>query len=158
MLIARALPWTHEDCNYGRVIFAFGEEIVASSVTVEIAPGELIDKITILEIKLERIKDTAKLANVRTEWETLSKSRDAAFENTKELAKLTADLKAINEDLWVIEDDIRDCERAKDFSDTFVQLARAVYVTNDRRADGKRAINELLGSRLMEEKSYADYT
>jgi hypothetical protein len=131
---------------------------VASSVIVEIAPGELIDKITILEIKLERIKDAAKLANVRTEWETLTKSRDAAFENTEELAKLTADLKAINEDLWVIEDDIRDCEKAKDFSDTFVQLARAVYVTNDRRADGKRAINELLGSRLMEEKSYADYT
>jgi hypothetical protein len=131
---------------------------VASSVTVEIAPGELIDKITILEIKLERIKDTAKLANVRTEWETLTKSRDEAFENTEKLAKLTADLKAINEDLWVIEDDIRDCERAKDFSDTFVQLARTVYVTNDRRAGGKRAINELLGSRLMEEKSYADYT
>jgi hypothetical protein len=131
---------------------------VASSVTVEIAPGELIDKITILEIKLGRIKDTAKLANVRAELETLTKSRDAAFENTEELAKLTADLKAINEDLWVIEDDIRDCEKAKDFSDTFVQLARAVYVTNDRRADGKRAINELLGSRLMEEKSYADYT
>jgi hypothetical protein len=158
VLIARALPWTHEDCNYGSVIFAFGEEIVASSVTVEIAPGELIDKITILEIKLERIKDTAKLANVRTEWETLTKSRDEAFENTEKLAKLTADLKAINEDLWVIEDDIRDCERAKDFSDTFVQLARTVYVTNDRRAGGKRAINELLGSRLMEEKSYADYT
>jgi hypothetical protein len=131
---------------------------VAAVVTVEIAPGELIDKITILEIKLERIKDEAKLANVRTEWETLTASRDAAFENTDALTKLTADLKAINEDLWVIEDDIRDCERAKDFSDTFIQLARAVYVTNDRRADGKRAINELLGSRLMEEKSYADYT
>lgn len=131
---------------------------MATNVTVEIAPGELIDKITILEIKLERIKDEAKLANVRTEWEVLTTSRDATFENTDTLAKLTADLKAVNEELWVIEDDIRDCERAKDFSDTFIQLARAVYVTNDRRADGKRAINELLGSRLIEEKSYVDYT
>ena len=74
------------------------------------------------------------------------------------MTRLTADLKAINEDLWVIEDNVRDCERAKDFSDMFIQLARAVYVTNDRRAEGKRAINELLGSRLIEEKSYADYT
>jgi hypothetical protein len=131
---------------------------VATNVTVEIAPGELIDKITILEIKLERIKDETKLANVRTEWETLTASRDAAFENTETLTRLTADLKAINEDLWVIEDNVRDCERAKDFSDMFIQLARAVYVTNDRRAEGKRAINELLGSRLIEEKSYADYT
>ncbi len=131
---------------------------MASSVTVEIAPGELIDKITILEIKLERIKNTAKLANVCTELKTLTKARDAAFKNTEELVKLTADLKAINEDLWIIEDDIRDCEKENDFGNTFVQLARAVYVTNDRRTDGKRAINELLGSRLMEEKSYADYT
>ena len=131
---------------------------MATNVTVEIAPGELIDKITILEIKLERIKDETKLANVRTEWETLTASRDAAFENTETLTRLTADLKAINEDLWVIEDNVRDCERAKDFSDMFIQLARAVYVTNDRRAEGKRAINELLGSRLIEEKSYADYT
>lgn len=142
-------------CAY---FFVFGEEIVVSVVTVEIAPGELIDKITILEIKLERIKDEAKLANIRAEWETLTKSRDAAFENLDKLIKLTEDLKAINEELWIIEDDIRDCERAKDFSDAFVQLARAVYITNDRRADGKRAINELLGSRLIEEKSYADYT
>jgi hypothetical protein len=131
---------------------------VATNVTVEIAPGELIDKITILEIKLERIKDETKLANVRTEWETLTASRDAAFENTETLTRLTADLKAINEDLWVIEDNVRDCERAKDFSDMFIQLARAVYVTNDRRAEGKRAFYELLGSRLIEEKSYADYT
>jgi hypothetical protein len=152
------LPWTHEDCNFRCVNFTFGEEIVASSVSVEIAPGELIDKITILEIKLERIKDTAKLSNVFTEWETLTKSRDAAFETTEDLAKLTANLKVINEDLWVIEDDIRNCEKAKDFSNMFVQLARAVYVTNDHRADIKRAINELLGSRLIEEKSYADYT
>jgi hypothetical protein len=87
----------------------------------------------------------------------LAKSRDAAILKSPEMDRLTADLKKINEELWVIEDDIRDCERAKDFSQKFVDLARAVYVTNDRRALVKRQINELLGSRLVEEKSYAAY-
>jgi hypothetical protein len=130
---------------------------MTNSITVEIAPGELIDKITILEIKTERMSDQAKLANVRIELETLAKSRDAAILKSLEMDRLTADLKKINEELWVIEDDIRDCERAKDFSQKFVDLARAVYVTNDRRALVKRQINELLGSRLVEEKSYAAY-
>jgi hypothetical protein len=130
---------------------------MTNSITVEIAPGELIDKITILEIKTERMSDQAKLANVRIELETLAKSRDAAILKSPEMDRLTADLKKINEELWVIEDDIRDCERAKDFSQKFVDLARAVYVTNDRRALVKRQINELLGSRLVEEKSYAAY-
>ena len=101
-----------------------------TSISIEIAPGELIDKITILEIKLERIKDSDKLANVRLEWETLVKGRDAAIEETPELDRLSAELKAANEALWDIEDDIRDCERDKNFGDAFVELARSVYILN----------------------------
>ncbi|MEM0987321.1 MAG: DUF6165 family protein [Pseudomonadota bacterium] len=128
-----------------------------STVTIEIAPGELIDKITILQIKSERIADPGKLANVRIELETLEKSRDSALTASPKLDSLTADLKAVNETLWQIEDDIRDCERDGDFGPPFVELARSVYVTNDQRAALKRAINELLGSRLVEEKSYKPY-
>ncbi len=127
------------------------------SISVEVAPGELIDKITILEIKLERIEDADKLANVKLEWETLCAARDGALEPSDELKRLSAELKQANEALWKIEDDIRDCERAKDFGETFVELARGVYITNDKRAALKREINELLGSRLIEEKSYASY-
>ena len=126
-------------------------------ITVEIAPGELIDKITILEIKLARIKDAAKLQNVRAEWETLTRARDAAIAPSPEIAAETAALKRANEILWDVEDQIRDCERTKDFGPRFVTLARSVYVTNDERARLKRRINELLGSRLIEEKSYASY-
>ena len=128
-----------------------------TSISVEVAPGELIDKITILEIKLERIEDADKLANVKLDWETLSAARDAAIEPSGELERLSAELKQANERLWRIEDDIRDCERNKDFGDAFVELSRGVYKTNDKRAALKREINELLGSSLIEEKSYAAY-
>jgi hypothetical protein len=131
--------------------------LLKTSVSIEVAPGELIDKITILEIKLERIKDGDKLANVRLEHDTLVKARDGAIEATPELDRLSSELKAANEALWDIEDDIRDCERNKDFGDAFVQLARSVYISNDKRAALKREINELLGSNLIEEKSYAAY-
>ncbi|MBM3733057.1 MAG: hypothetical protein FJW24_06265 [Acidimicrobiia bacterium] len=127
------------------------------AIMVEIAPGELIDKITILEIKLARITDATKLANVRTELETLMRARDAAIVSTPELAADAAALKRANETLWDVEDRIRDCERAKDFGPRFVELARSVYITNDERARIKRRINERLGSRLVEEKSYASY-
>ena len=130
---------------------------MSGTVSIEIAPGELIDKITILEIKAERISDQAKLANVRLELDTLAASRDAAISASDDLRRLTADLKAVNEELWVIEDDIRECERSGDFGRKFVELARAVYKTNDRRAALKRDINNLLGSRLVEEKSYQPY-
>ena len=130
---------------------------MTTSISVEVSPGELIDKITILEIKLERIEDEEKLKNVKLEWETLTRARDEAIEATPELEKLTADLKESNERLWEIEDDIRQCERDKDFSDRFVELARAVYVNNDQRSRLKREINKLLGSRLIEEKFYAAY-
>ncbi|MFT5522227.1 MAG: hypothetical protein ACI9HK_000168 [Pirellulaceae bacterium] len=129
----------------------------SNSVLVEVAPGELIDKLTILEIKNERIEDEAKLRNVRIELEVLSGARDNSMQVTDALLQLTEQLKAINEQLWDIEDRIRICEKADDFSTTFVELARSVYKTNDRRAALKREINELLGSRLVEEKDYEDY-
>ena len=130
---------------------------MSGTVTIEIAPGELIDKITILEIKREQISDAEKLANVRVELETLEASRDAAIQASDEMTRLTADLKAVNQELWGIEDDIRDCERDGDFGPKFIELARAVYKTNDRRAALKREINVHLGSRLVEEKSYQPY-
>jgi len=130
---------------------------LADTIQVEIAPGELIDKITILDIKKERISDAGKLANVAIEWQTLTAARDASIPGSDTLDQLTVALKAVNEALWQIEDDIRDCERASDFGDRFIELARAVYITNDKRAALKRDINELLGSRLVEEKSYAAY-
>lgn len=130
---------------------------MVATITVEVAPGELIDKIVILQIKLERMTDPAKLKNVKIEFDTLTAARDAAIPPSPELDALTAELKEVNEGLWVIEDDIRDCERAKDFGPKFVELARAVYFTNDRRAEAKRKINDLLGSRIVEEKSYAAY-
>jgi hypothetical protein len=103
-------------------------------VKVEIAPGELIDKITIREIKAERITDAAKLRNVLAELATLSEARDASNFDGEVLAALTAELEAINESLWRIEDEIRECERSGDFGPTFIELARSVYETNDRRA------------------------
>lgn len=128
-----------------------------SGVLIEVPPGELIDKITILRIKTARIADPAKLANVRAELETLTAARAAALPEDPELDRLEAALMAVNEELWVIEDDIRDCERAGDFGPRFIALARAVYQTNDRRAGLKREINLRLGSRLIEEKSYKPY-
>ena len=130
---------------------------MTKSIRVEISPGELIDKITILEIKLDRIEDTEKVNNVRTEWEILTESRDNALPQSDELSDLTKQLGAINEQLWVIEDDIRDCERARDFGEKFIELARSVYIVNDKRAALKGEINALLGSMIREEKSYAAY-
>jgi tetratricopeptide (TPR) repeat protein len=128
-----------------------------TAVTVEVAPGELLDKITILQIKRQRISDPAKLRNVAVELESLEAARRRALPDVPELAALEADLRAVNEALWQIEDDIRLCERDQDFGPRFVALARSVYKTNDRRAALKRRVNELLGARILEEKSYADY-
>jgi multidrug resistance efflux pump len=124
---------------------------------VEIAPGELIDKITILEIKIENIRDQDKLVNVRREYEILTDVLQKEVVQTEQLSRLTATLKQVNAELWRIEDDIRAQERAKTFGAEFVALARSVYRTNDRRAALKREINELLRSALIEEKSYATY-
>ena len=124
---------------------------------VEVAPGELIDKITILEIKLQNMKDEAKLANVRREYEILMETFHANIEETEELRSLIDALRAANQKIWDIEDEIRDLERAKNFGDQFVAVARSVYRSNDRRAAIKRRINELLNSVIIEEKSYSDY-
>ncbi len=126
-------------------------------ILIEVGSGELIDKITILTIKSERMSDAGKLKNVRYELDVLSAGRDANLENSAELQKLTGALKEVNEALWEIEDDIRQCERDKDFGEKFVALARAVYVTNDKRASLKKDINVLTGAKVIEEKSYTEF-
>ena len=128
------------------------------AVLVPVSWGELIDKITILEIKSRRLADEGKIANVRKELVLLKAARDREFANHPELAELARRLTEVNERLWEIEDDIRVCEAGRDFGGRFVELARAVYVTNDERAALKRRINALLGSALVEEKSYAAYS
>ena len=128
-----------------------------ASVRIEVSPGELIDKLTILEIKLARLSDAGALANVRHEYDSLAAERAGTLPASAELDSLAAELKAVNEALWVIEDDIRERERARDFGAKFVELARAVYRNNDRRAALKREINRLLGSAIVEEKSYSKY-
>ena len=127
---------------------------------IEVSNGEIIDKYTILEIKLSQIKDADKLKNIQHEYDVLTpdvKSIYAGSKDQAELKKLHNDLLTINKKLWDIEDDIRECERAKDFGQTFIDLARAVYYTNDDRSDVKKAINIFTGSDLVEEKSYEDY-
>jgi hypothetical protein len=126
-------------------------------ITVPISPGELVDKITILEIKSARIKDAAKLANVRAELALLQDTWKTSAYASHDITSQWAALRAINEKLWDIEDDIRDMERSRTFDREFIQLARAVYVTNDERAAVKRDINTRLGSKIVEEKSYAKY-
>ncbi|MCM0610915.1 hypothetical protein KFJ24_00310 [Marinobacter sediminum] len=131
---------------------------MADVIKVPVSFGEVLDKITILEIKSERIGDEAKLKNVRLELEELSATWNEAVTDQDAIADLRKQLKAVNEELWVIEDDIRDQEAAQDFGPRFIELARAVYVTNDKRAAIKKDVNLALGSRFVEEKSYQDYT
>lgn len=127
------------------------------SVLAPISWGELIDKYTILMIKSARILDPAKLVSVQQELTVLEPLRDRAIKAQAAAAGLEGRLKEINESLWDLEDRIRECERAKDFGPGFIELARAVYHTNDRRMGVKREINVLLGSDLTEEKSYSPY-
>jgi len=126
-------------------------------IEVPVSPGELIDRISILEIKAVRIREPAKLENVRHALALLRATRRGAFAESAALAALEAELKAVNEALWDVEDEIRGCEAAQDFGPRFVELARSVYRQNDRRAAAKQAIDRLLGSTLTEEKSYPDY-
>ena len=128
-----------------------------NEILIPISPGELLDKITILQIKAERIADPAKVANVKTELDMLSKVWSETVEVDAEITRLTAELKTVNEALWQIEDDIRDEERNKRFGERFIELARAVYVTNDERANAKKKVNLHLNSTIVEEKSYQDY-
>ena len=128
-----------------------------SVILIPGSPGELIDKITILEIKFAKILDESKRMNVGRELKALYVSFEKNIIISTELTALKLDLKTINEALWDIEDDIRSCERKSDFGPVFVKLARSVYFENDRRAALKKEINILLGSDIIEEKSYAKY-
>jgi hypothetical protein len=126
-------------------------------ITVPVSPGELLDKITILRIKSQRIQDPAKVSNVRLELRLLEQVWSASAPSGIDIdADLTA-LLHVNERLWEIEDDIRDKERTQTFDQEFIRLARAVYVQNDERAAIKRRINTALGSNIVEEKSYQSY-
>jgi tetratricopeptide (TPR) repeat protein len=127
----------------------------ARSVTIEVAPGELLDRIAVREIKSQRTTDAAELLEVRGELAALIAARDRSLDNSPALGELAAELKRVHERLWDIEDEIRMCEKQGAFGARFVELARAAYQQNARRAALKRQINELLGSRLVEEKPYA---
>lgn len=126
-------------------------------ILVPISPGELLDKITILRIKAARMTDPARLANVRIELDLLERTWQDSGAAAATAAADEAALQKVNEALWDIEDRIRDQEAARQFDSTFIELARAVYVTNDERAAIKKRINSALGSRLVEEKSYKPY-
>ena len=128
-----------------------------AEILVPVSFGELLDKIAILQIKSERMSDPAKLANVRKELDALDRTWAAHPAAKTDIAGLRAALKAVNERLWVIEDDIRLKEKAQAFDDEFIRLARAVYFENDERARIKKDLNLALGSAYVEEKSYQDY-
>ena len=127
------------------------------NIKVPVSPGEVLDKITILEIKSERMEDPGKVANVRIELKLLQDTWAANITDDDTVRDLHAQLKEINEALWEIEDDIRDKERVREFDERFIELARAVYFTNDKRSEVKKKLNLHLGSQIVEEKSYQDY-
>ncbi len=129
----------------------------ANRIMAEISYGELVDKITILEIKSERITNPEKLKNIHIELDSLRETYQKYIGNSAEVAQLKQELKKVNEILWDIEDDLRAKEQGHIFDDKFIQLAREVYLNNDQRSAIKRKINMLLGSRIIEEKSYTDY-
>lgn len=128
-----------------------------NEIKVPISPGELLDKITILRIKSQRMSDPDKLRNVRLELDALQGTWAASAYATVDMDADVNALMTVNERLWVIEDDIRDKERAQSFDAEFIRLARAVYIENDERAAIKRRINLTLGSTIVEEKSYKVY-
>lgn len=127
------------------------------AVTAPVSWGELLDKISILDIKREKLTDPTALANVERERAALVAVRDQDGALPEAAISLCDGLRQVNQALWDIEDEIRDCERNGDFGDRFVELARSVYITNDKRADLKKQLNMLLKSELVEEKSYAAY-
>jgi predicted nucleic acid-binding Zn-ribbon protein len=127
---------------------------------IEVSNGEILDKVSILEIKLERILDLEKVRNIRKEYAALQNAVqhiEALVSNLEDYSQATAELRSTNEALWDVEDALRLKEKARDFGDTFITLAREVYVLNDRRAALKSTINNLTGSNLREEKSYEGY-
>ena len=127
------------------------------NISVPVSPGELLDKITILEIKAERMTEAEKLRNVKAELDLLIQVWQESSVDNDAVMSLKQILKATNQALWDIEDKIRIKESGKEFDQEFIDLARSVYIQNDKRAATKKEINALLGSKIMEEKSYAEY-
>ena len=130
---------------------------MSQEIRVPVSPGELVDKLTILEIKAANIRDAAKLANVNTELKLLQDTWNGSAYARVDIQAEWKQLRDINKQLWDIEDEIRDLEREQRFDQRFIELARAVYFTNDERAAVKKVINTKLGSTIVEEKSYAKY-
>ena len=129
----------------------------SKKILTEISAGELLDKISILEIKLDKIKDKESLVEINKEYESLNKTKNSNLNLTEDLKKLINKLKEINMKLWRIEDEKRTCEKNKDFGKKFIDLSRNVYINNDKRAEIKSEINRLLGSNIKEVKKYASY-
>ena len=131
--------------------------IKSKKILSEISTGELLDKISILEIKLEKIKDKISLNEVRKEYKILKEVQNSSLELTEKMKALFNEIKEVNLNLWNIEDNLRICEKNKDFEQNFIKLARDVYLNNDRRAKIKSEINEASGSYIKEIKQYVDY-
>ena len=129
----------------------------SKKILTEISAGELLDKISILEIKLDKIKDKESLVEINKEYESLNKTKNSNLNLTEDLKNLINKLKEINMKLWTIEDEKRTCEKNKDFGKKFIELARQVYFNNDKRAKIKSKINEILGSNIKEVKQYVSY-
>ena len=129
----------------------------SKKILTEISAGELLDKISILEIKLDKIKDKESLVEINKEYESLNKTKNSNLNLTVDLKNLINKLKEINMKLWTIEDEKRTCEKNKDFGKKFIELARQVYFNNDKRAKIKSKINEILGSNIKEVKQYVSY-
>ena len=131
--------------------------IKSKKILSEISAGELLDKISILEIKLEKIKDKADQEEINKEYKILKEVQNSSLEVTEKLKTLFKEIKEINLNLWNIEDKIRICEKNKDFGQTFIELARSVYLNNDKRSTVKSEINKTLGSNIKEIKQYVSY-
>ena len=131
--------------------------IKPKKILSEISAGELIDKISILEIKLEKIKDKASLEEINKEYKILKEVKNSSLEVTDKLKTLFKEIKEVNLNLWNIEDELRICEKNKDFGQSFIKLARDVYLNNDKRSKIKSEINKILGSNIKEIKQYVDY-
>ena len=129
----------------------------SKKILTEISAGELLDKISILEIKLDKIKDKENLQEIDKEYKSLNETRKSHLEITPDIQNLINQLKDVNMKLWSIEDEKRICEKNKDFSEKFIELARNVYINNDKRAKIKSEINKLLGSNIKEVKKYSHY-
>ena len=129
----------------------------SKKIQSEISAGELLDKISILEIKIDKIKDKDHQIEINKEYKILKETKDVNIKTTTKIESLFSELKKINLNLWYIEDKIRICEKNKDFGKNFIDLARNVYLNNDKRAKIKSEINKLLDSNIKEIKQYADY-